>query len=595
MINHDDHKPNRMEFRLLTRLFFRLLPYQVLLIVINAVNGIVDGLVASNVVGQGAMNAIGLYTPMTHFLYALSITLVSGSQLLYGLYLAKKPEAIQGVFSVDMLVSAAVSALTTAVIILSVLTGATASIASGDNLRLFNRYLIGQAFGIPPLVMGQQLFAFLSLEDQTRRTMTAGTSCFIANAATDILLTVVIPLDALGLGLATAISEWLFFGVQAAYYLSGKSQLRFSLKSCRRQDAMEIVRRGYSGALSRFVEMFRCIVVNILILKYIGDVGISSFAASNSFLGIIWALPFGMMAVERILLSISIGEEDRTSILNSLQIIFRRCFPLMCAVALILILSAEPLTRMFYRDPADPIYPMTLMGFRLLPMCMPLSVFSLSFASYAQAAQKKQLSVVLPVVDGFVGVSVCSFILIPLLKMNGLYIANILNGVICLGVIVLFAWKDCGHFPRTVEDLAAIPKDFGAGETDRLDISVHNLEEVTNVSEKIILFCRDHSVDRKRALYAGLALEELAGNVVQHGFTKDRKKEHTVDLRVIYKEEDIILRIRDDCMPFNPEDISRLLEPEDPLHNVGIRLIYSIAKDIRYQYLLGLNVLTVKI
>ena len=118
---------------------------------------------------------------------------------------------------------------------------------------------------------------------------------------------------------------------------------------------------------------------------------------------------------------------------------------------------------------------------------------------------------------------------------------------------------------------------------------------MTNVSEKIILFCRDHSVDRKRALYAGLALEELAGYVVQHGFTKDRKKEHTVDLRLIYKEEDIILRIRDDCMPFNPEDISRLLEPEDPLHNVGIRLIYSIAKDIRYQYLLGLNVLKVKI
>lgn len=45
-------------------------------------------------------------------------------------------------------------------------------------------------------------------------------------------------------------------------------------RSCRRQDALEIVRRGYSGALSRFVEMFRCIVVNILILKYVGDVGI---------------------------------------------------------------------------------------------------------------------------------------------------------------------------------------------------------------------------------------------------------------------------------------------------------------------------------
>ena len=36
------------EFQLLSGLFFRLLPYQVLLIVISAVNGIVDSLYASN-------------------------------------------------------------------------------------------------------------------------------------------------------------------------------------------------------------------------------------------------------------------------------------------------------------------------------------------------------------------------------------------------------------------------------------------------------------------------------------------------------------------------------------------------------------------
>ena len=38
------------EYRLLTELYFRLLPYQVLLLAINAVNGIVDTLYASNVI-----------------------------------------------------------------------------------------------------------------------------------------------------------------------------------------------------------------------------------------------------------------------------------------------------------------------------------------------------------------------------------------------------------------------------------------------------------------------------------------------------------------------------------------------------------------
>ena len=40
-------KQGSSEYKLLTGLFFRLLPYQVLLIVISAVNGIVDSLYAS--------------------------------------------------------------------------------------------------------------------------------------------------------------------------------------------------------------------------------------------------------------------------------------------------------------------------------------------------------------------------------------------------------------------------------------------------------------------------------------------------------------------------------------------------------------------
>ncbi len=55
------------EYKLLSRLFFRLLPYQILLIVINAVNGIVDSLYASNAVGKAAMSAIGAYSPINHF------------------------------------------------------------------------------------------------------------------------------------------------------------------------------------------------------------------------------------------------------------------------------------------------------------------------------------------------------------------------------------------------------------------------------------------------------------------------------------------------------------------------------------------------
>ena len=543
------------EYRLLSGLFFKLLPYHVLLLAISAINGIVDSVYASNEIGKSAMTAIGLFGPFNHFLYAASMLMV-----------------------------------------VAAMTGATRAFISKDpDLQMLNDYIFGQAIGIPALVLGQQLFSFLSLENQRKLTMVASIACLAVNTLFDHLFIVVFRMGTFGLGLSTSISFLVFLGIQASFYIRGKSEWKLSLRGCRWVDAGKIVTLGYPGALSRFVEMFRCLIVNALVLAYIGSDGMSSFAASNSVLAVIWAVPFGMVAVSRMLFSISIGEEDRRSLVTVFRIVLTRGMALMALIVAALIFLAEPLTQMFYQDPSDPVYRMTVMGFRMLPLCMPLAVISLAFACYAQAARKKLMSVVLPVVDGFAGVSLTSLFLIPMMKMNGLYLANILNGVICLVVILIFSIAENRRFPRNLDDLMTIPEDFGPTEWDRIDITVREMEDVERVSVRVIDFCRIREIDARRAFFAGLAMEEMAGNVVEHGFTKGRKRPHSIDIRVIHRGDDVILRLRDDCVPFDPGKREQLLMPENREHNIGIQLVYRIAKKVTYQNLLGCNVLTVTI
>lgn len=157
------------------------------------------------------MSAIGLYGPVNHFLYAASIILVSGSQMLYGRYLAKDRSRIQSVFSVTILVSLVLSVVT------AVLMAAGASlcwtrvfVSEEAALRAFNAYLYGQAPGIPALLVGQQLFAFLSLENQTKRTMAASIACFAANAVMNHLFVAVLRMGTFGLGLSSSVSFWVF-------------------------------------------------------------------------------------------------------------------------------------------------------------------------------------------------------------------------------------------------------------------------------------------------------------------------------------------------------------------------------------------------
>ncbi len=599
-------KHHSSDHRLWSGLFFRLLPYQVLLLIIDAANGIVDSICASNFIGQTAMNAIGLYSPLNHFLFAMSIMLVSGSQLMVGKAMGRNETgSVEGFFSTDLILAVVLSSVVSVVLITAALTDATHIIvADAARRKALNMYLLGQSFGIPGLVLGQQLFSFLSMENKRTLTMIASFACIATNASMDLLFIYVFKMGTFGLGLASAVGVWTFCAVMLQYYITGKSKMKFSLKSFGLKDSFTIMREGYTGAISRFVEMFRCIIVNALILKFVGSTGISAFAAVNSVMAVFWPITFGMVAVTRMLLSITIGEEDRKSMTDIMRIVLFQGGLLQCAISAFIIAMAVPFTNMFYHQPGEAVYSMTTMGFRLLPLCMPLAVLSLAFVCYAQATEKKFLSLVLPIVDGAVSVVVFSMILIPMFKMNGLYIANILNGFVCAAIIFGYAARKNGHFPKSLDELLLIPENFGAAPEDHLDIEIQqahgkdntaeNLAQVNTISEQVSQFCLQRGVDQHRAHNAGLALEEMAVNVVTHGFPMSARR-HELDIRVVHKNDDVILRILDNCRSFNPLERMERFNAADPAENVGIHIVHGIVKDAQYQNLLGLNVLTLKI
>ena len=139
-----------------------------------------------------------------------------------------------------------------------------------------------------------------------------------------------------------------------------------------------------------------------------------------------------------------------------------------------------------------------------------------------------------------------------------------------------------------------IPSSFGVPASDRMDLTVRNMQEAVSVSQAVQSFCLERGINPRRAYLSGLCMEEMVSNIIAHGFTKD-KKTHSVDVRVALKNGDIILRIKDDCLPFDPSEQQKLAEPEDLTKNIGIRMVFRMASEVKYQNILGLNVLTVRI
>ena len=578
--------------RIISETFFRLLPVQVLLMAVSSVNALIDGSIAGRVIGPEAMTLIGLFMPAKWILDTVCAVFLGGSQILCGRFLGKNLiERTRAVFSLNLASVAVFSAVVSAGGFLFPEAIARALGASAAHMDGLSAYVVGMAYGIPAMLLCTQLTAFLQIEQQHVRTYTGILLMAALNAGFDVLFVGRYGMGMFGLGLATSVSCWVFFLVLAGYYFHKNASVRFSLRGIRLKDLAEIVRIGLPGADTTFALAVRGYVINLLLQRYAGADGVAALSALNSCGSLMFAISSGIASATRLMSSVYYGEEDREGLHAVLRTALTNGVLIVSGVSFLVFALAGPVTSLFFRDPASEVYGMTRLLFRIYPFCIPLSTICMVFVSYYQSTGRMGIVHALSVMDGFLGVVLSSLVLAPLFGATGVWIAHVLNGVYTTAAILVYARILHGEAPRSIGDLMALPESFGVGRDKRLDMTIRSGEEATETSSRVEAFCRSMGIDGKRSVYAALCMEEMTVNIIEHGF--DGRRTHSVDLRVVFRGEDLLLRIKDDCRPFDPKEKLALIDPEDVTHNIGLRMVGRLAKRIQYSHTLGLNVLTI--
>lgn len=123
------------------------------------------------------------------------------------------------------------------------------------------------------------------------------------------------------------------------------------------------------------------------------------------------------------------------------------------------------------------------------------------------------------------------------------------------------------------------------------DTTIQNkIAEASAVSEKIIECCREAGFDTHDSTVAGLAAEEIAASIALHG-SRNTNRSEFIDIALSYIDGSLILRVRDDGVPYSPVDAIK----EKNLVTEGIELVRIISSNYRYQRLLSLNNTVVEI
>ncbi|MBQ7146604.1 MAG: ATP-binding protein [Lachnospiraceae bacterium] len=581
--------------QIIEKLFFKMLPVQSLIFAVSSVNVIVDGAIAGQFIDAATVGVIGLYYSMACFFMAAGNVLLGGTAVLCGRYMGRgELEKTQGVFSLNLTLSFLVGAFFTLASFL--VPGVIARILGANDVLAgpLTSYIRGFAIGIIPMLLAQQLAAFLQMEGQNMKGYLGIGTMLVSNIALDIILIVWLKMGVFGLALATSLSNILYFLILLPYFLGKKTRLHYHPRESRWKDAGPMVLIGSPGALLIFCISLRGIVLNRILLAYAGSDGLSAMSALNMVNGLFIAYCLGNGAVVRMLSSIFYGEEDKHSLRALLKVVLTKGMLVCLLITGLVLLASSFLVQLFFPDRSSQVYQMGRQLFMIYGACIPLILLCQVSTNYFQALGHTLFVNVVSVFDGFFAMIIPALILAPLMGATGIWLSSPIGIVLTLLLLPLYALLYWKRRPRNLDEWMFLKPGFGAAPEDSLELSLRNLEEVADSSEKLQHFCEAHEMEKKIAYHAALCMEEMAANVVQHGFTHDQKP-HSLTLRAVRKEDGILLRLKDDCTPFDPGEMARIQNSEEGLGSIGIRMVQKVADEMTYQRMLGLNVLSILI
>lgn len=128
-----------------------------------------------------------------------------------------------------------------------------------------------------------------------------------------------------------------------------------------------------------------------------------------------------------------------------------------------------------------------------------------------------------------------------------------------------------------------------------MSVITSSIKKIERLSKIAVAFAMEHGADKQRALTYGLITEELAIFLANIGF-KDGE-EHNINARLVAKDDDLIIRMRDDCKPLNLKDYYQMLleTPEIEDEEISLAIIFKMAKDVKYTATFGANNLIIRV
>lgn len=579
-------KMERNDYLLKKKFYSYLLP-GVLMVVAMQLGNVVDGIIVGNILGSAALAAISLSMPVLYALQLPAFILGTGGSAQVAYYLGKRESGrASGVFFSCLAAGllAALAMCITAPFVSHCLTGLLAGTPELE--ELLYPYILVNILGIPFLTMAIQLSYFFNVDNNPA----LGSLLFIianaVNLVLDVLLLKLTPLGMYGAALSTTIGYTCGLALLVPYIRSKKRMLSFkriSLTECL-ANLPDIVKAGIPSGMFFVMLAVKDLILNTCVVRLLGQPDMEIFSVCTNSVFIAELFVGGVIGLVQTICGILYGERDYYGIRRLVRRVITLCVILTLCLTLVFLLLPQLIVSLFGYNNAG-LMDTALACIRVFSLCFIFYGFNKFLQTYYQTILKPLPATIDTVLQNFVILVPVTFLFLRLWGIAGVCAAPVVSEALAALAVCAFVRIQQGRGRLSRKGILLLPE---KDSESCFDITIGGTEqEAVEASEGLIKRCADMGIDDRNANIIGLAVEEIAVNISRYGYKHKNIRRSYIDINLSRADGRLILRIRDDGVPFDPTQYAP--EEKGIFKLGGISLIKEAAAKFSYIRALNMN------
>ena len=466
-------------------------------------------------------------------------------------------------------------------------------------------YLRGTVIGLPAIT-AMSIFTKGAHIEGNRNIVLLSVAVMLAfNMLSDLTGLYLLHFDVFAITLDTSVSYYAGTAVLVYYYFRMDALVKPIFRGITFREMISVNKKGFAagviGVWYSLTLMMKAELINVAVISFgMESVGLQAYNVTVQVNYFVNALMGSAVSAMFLLAGMYSAEQDKNNFKKVIKNVVTYEFITTAVCSILLWLLSDIIARRYLGNVSGAVMEGTAQSLRAYSVGLLFQMIVLVFANYIQCFSHN----IIPVIVFFIS----NVVLVLFGEGYGATIAmyrntNATAGIFAgisvgyiIAVLILPIFIAIINFRNGCRfNLWMFPKDFGVSPGDELSAEIRTQNEVMDFSERAWQFCADKGESGRITYLTSLAVEEMANNVIEHGFTKDKKK-HTLNARIVHKKDELIIRMRDNCQSFDPrKKYEQIYENDNPDSNIGIKMIMAEASEVNYTTMFNLNNLLIRI